>query len=137
MIIGIGTDITSADRFTHLINHERFLKRLLTQNELKYYYDKYNTDAVHQIHKKSLFLAKRWATKEAVSKALGTGIGRKCSFQDIETSRDLNGKPLVHLSPLLLKKLPQFKENLEVHLSYSDEKNIIIAFVIIVLSKNS
>lgn len=77
---------------------------------------------MHNEDNKIAYLAKRFAAKEAISKALGVGIGENLSFQDIEISNNDLGKPIV-----LLEKFPDIK----IHLSLSDEKEgLAIAFAI-------
>ncbi|MFO1130158.1 MAG: holo-ACP synthase [Rickettsiales bacterium] len=76
------------------------------------------------------FLAKKFAIKEAASKALGTGISNSCSFYDIYSSHDDNGKPILYFSDKIIKKFFQNKQVFN-HLSISDHNNLIIALVTI------
>lgn len=116
MIYGIGTDICHVNRIAQAYASygERFVKRILTKNEQAAFLNAPN--ATH-------FLAKRFAMKEAVSKALGTGIGEKLSFQDIEISRQDGQRPQV------LLKQNNFA-HLTLHISVSDEENYAIAYAI-------
>ncbi|HLG27393.1 MAG TPA: holo-ACP synthase [Paenisporosarcina sp.] len=90
MITGIGLDVTEIERITTA--HERtskFKERILTTRELKRF-EKLND--TRQLE----FLAGRFAAKEAFAKANGTGIGKNCSFQDIEVLPNEDGKPLLY-----------------------------------------
>lgn len=91
-ILGIGTDIIEIDRIQHNINRyeSRFLNRIFTLREQEYCM-KRKYPALH--------FAGRFAAKEAVVKALGTGFSQNISWTDIEVSNDEFGKPLVVLSP--------------------------------------
>lgn len=87
MITGIGLDIVELNRIEGINNRtSKFRERILTQQELNYY-DKLS--AYRQLE----YLAGRFASKEAFSKAMGTGIGECCSFQDIMVLRNDVGKP--------------------------------------------
>ncbi|TYR78398.1 holo-ACP synthase [Priestia megaterium] len=89
MIIGIGIDITELDRIEKLIERQpSFINRILTKNEKKRYEELSGKRKVE-------FVAGRFSTKEAYSKALGTGIGENFSFQDIEVINDKRGKPTI------------------------------------------
>lgn len=89
MIKGIGVDIVEIERVRRAMDRrERFTDRLFTQAEQKYCRSK---------TKPALHFAVRFAAKEAVSKALGTGK-RGMKWTDIEIRRDALGKPFVHLS---------------------------------------
>lgn len=90
MIKGIGLDVTEIERIT--MAHERTLKfkqRILTTLEMKRFEELNDTRRLE-------FLAGRFAAKEAFAKALGTGIGKDCSFQDIEVLPNEDGKPLLY-----------------------------------------
>ena len=90
MITGIGLDVTEMEKIMKL--HQRtskFVKRILTYKEIKKF------SALTE-HRQIEFLAGRFAAKEAFSKALGTGIGKECSFQDIEILSDSLGKPVLY-----------------------------------------
>ena len=115
MITGIGTDLVSIKRIKEIFysHGERFVKRILTGSEVEKYSSKSEVEKIN-------YLAKRFAAKEAISKALGTGIGN-LSFHDIEIKNLNSGKPTVHV-----KKF----ENLRIHLSISDEKDFALAFAI-------
>ena len=90
MIYGIGTDIVNIERVQTIIlkNRDGFIKRVLTEHEQDLFANKADSPA---------FLAKRFAAKEAFSKALGTGIGRVVSFQDLTIRNNENGKPYFYL----------------------------------------
>lgn len=114
-IFGLGTDICKISRIEEVMKVKKdiFIQRLLTENEIS------------QIKKiDTAFIARRFAAKEAVAKALGTGIGKNLSFHDFEIKRNGNEKPTV----VMLKK--EF-ENLTFHLSISDEKEYAVATVVI------
>lgn len=123
MIIGIGCDIVEISRINRLLlkSEEHFLKKILTAQE---------TDL---LDKKKLVsqLAKRFAAKEAFSKALGTGIGKHVSFHDIEVISDLKGKPHFTYSKKLLDYMNNEYGAFATHLSISDERDYAQAFVII------
>ena len=87
MITGIGLDVTEIDRIESAQNRTpRFVERILTPHE----HNKFlNLSKQRQIE----FLAGRFAAKEAYAKAIGTGIGAECSFQDIEIRSNELGKP--------------------------------------------
>ncbi len=97
MIQGLGTDIIEIDRIRDAIERHglHFLNRLFSQKEQDYCYG--FKDA-------SPRFAGRFAAKEAIVKALGTGFGEEVSWHDIEIVNDNLGKPLVHLSEALKKK---------------------------------
>ncbi|GAX08838.1 MAG TPA: holo-ACP synthase [Lactobacillus sp.] len=86
MIYGIGVDIEEINRIREIADQERFVKKVLTPNEVAVYQ---TLNAKHSAE----FLAGRWSAKEAYSKAFGTGIGHAVSFQDIEILDDETGKP--------------------------------------------
>lgn len=88
MIKGIGIDIIELKRIFLNINNEKFINRILTQNE------KNNYSKLNSSRRKAEYLAGRFAAKEAFSKAFGTGIGN-LSFLDIEILNDINGKPYI------------------------------------------
>lgn len=116
MILGIGTDIIEVERILESLDKHgsHFTDRLFTEKEIKYCL-KYKNSSVH--------FAGRFAAKEAVSKALGTGFGRELSWKDFEILNDSNGKPLVHfITPLEGKK---------VHISISHTENYAVATAIL------
>lgn len=114
MIVGIGTDICAIKRVEDALKkyEARFIKRLLTP-----------TEQAQLSSPSPAQLAKRWAAKEAASKALGTGIGEALSFQDIEITHDAIGKPLLAVNNANFK-------HLSFHLSLSDETDYALAFVV-------
>ena len=123
MIYGVGTDIVNIDRIQKIIlkNREGFIKRVLTEHEQALFANKADSAA---------FCAKRFAAKEAFSKALGTGIGRVVSFQDLTVRNNENGKPHFIPSEKLRLYLLE-KEIKQAHLSISDESQNAVAFVIL------
>jgi holo-[acyl-carrier protein] synthase len=90
MILGIGIDIIEVARIASSYEKfgERFLHRLLVADEIAYCLT----------HKKPApFIAARFAAKEAISKAFGTGIGAQLGWQDMEICRKESGEPFVVL----------------------------------------
>ena len=118
MIIGIGNDLIKTSRIKALLikNKQRFLNRIFTPKEVSL------TENFSNIERLSSYVAKRFAAKEAFSKAFGTGIGAKLSFQDIEIFKTENGKPYIEFNQ---------KNNYNIHLSMTDETCYAQAFVII------
>ena len=119
MILGIGTDIISITRLNNAL--ERIAERVFTPSEILS-----AGDTVHRNER----LAGRWAAKEALAKALGCGIGEKCSWQDVEVSNTPNGCPEMILSGRALQTFMAMGGN-KIHLSISHEKEYASAFVII------
>jgi holo-[acyl-carrier protein] synthase len=129
MIIGVGIDIVEIKRIAKAIDTfgDRFKKRVFTENEIASANQK-NHPATQISH-----YSKRFAAKEAFSKAIGLGIGRGINFTDIEIINDNNGKPKIKLS----NKIKQFlqkhlnQNNFKIDLSMTDEREIAQAIVII------
>lgn len=90
MILGVGTDIIEVARIRESFERfgQRFLSRVLRPAEIEYCLS-HKFPAPH--------LAARFAAKEAISKAFGTGIGRHLSWQDMEIGRKESGEPFVIL----------------------------------------
>jgi len=89
-IIGIGTDITECLRIARMIERhgELFLDRVYTPEEIRYCQNRKQA---------TQHFTGRWAAKEAVLKALGTGWVRGISWRDIETLSEVGGRPVVTL----------------------------------------
>ncbi|MEB6550527.1 holo-ACP synthase [Heyndrickxia sporothermodurans] len=114
MIQGIGIDIIEIDRIHQLRTRQpRFPEKILTESELELYLELKES-------RKSEYLAGRFAAKEAFSKAMGTGIGKELSLQDMEIMVDNNGKPYF--------RKPHEKG---VHLSITHSKQFAAAQVVI------
>jgi len=123
MIYGVGTDIVNIERVKKILlkNRDGFVKRVLSEHEQALFANKADSVA---------YFAKRFAAKEAFAKALGTGIGREVSFQDLTVRNNESGKP--HFIPS--EKLRQYlveKNIKQAHLSISDESQNAIAFVVL------
>src|SRR5512133_2850386 len=90
MILGTGVDIIEVERIQSSYEKfgERFLKRILLPEEIEYCLS-------HRVP--GPFLAARFAAKEAISKAFGTGIGAELGWQDMEVCRRETGEPYVVL----------------------------------------
>lgn len=123
MIFGIGTDIVEVSRIGASIEEfgDAFAARILAESELESY---------QASHIKARFLAKRFAAKEAFSKALGTGLRAPATFQNIAVSHDDLGKPILILAPAL-QSFINAKNITQMHISISDEKNLAAAFVVL------
>jgi len=122
-IIGIGTDIVKISRIKRAFKKypKGFAERILHKNEL----------AVLTTHKSpKTYIAKRFSAKEAVAKALGTGIAEGVSFQEIEISNNEKGQPVLTLHGKTL----EIAEKLGVtknFISLSDEQKYAIAYVML------
>ena len=123
-ILGIGVDIVENKRIKKSIKNPLFIKRIYSFNELK------QSNAVKN---KVAYFSKRFAAKEAFSKALGTGFRMNLNFKDIEIINDKMGKPNYVKNKKISKIIQKnFKiKNYKCFLSISDEKNNSIAFTII------
>jgi holo-[acyl-carrier protein] synthase len=122
MIHGIGTDIVAVERMAKLWqgHGERALEKILAPGE---------REACRASFEPARFLAKRFAAKEALGKALGTGIRAPVLLPDIEITHDAAGKP----SFLFIGALAELvaARGLTAHLSISDERDAAVAFVIL------
>ncbi len=115
----IGTDIVSLSRIRLAIERHgnTFIKRIFTPEEIA---------LAKCLKDPSSFYAGRFAAKEAISKAFGTGIGSLLSWQDIEILKDESGKPKAHLSK---KSTATFNFPI-IKISISHEKENAIAFAV-------
>lgn len=120
-IIGTGVDIVSLRRIAeiHSRHPESFFKRILSESERPDF---------ESVRNKAAFLAKRFAAKEAVVKALGTGMGRGLCFKDIVIDHEPLGRPVVRIITDMKGVVLQ---DLEIHVSISDEQEYAVAHVII------
>ena len=129
-IFGIGTDIVNIKRMEHSLKKHgfSFKNRIFSKKEISYCEKKKNS---------SSFYAKRFAAKEAFTKALGTGIRKGVNLKNIEITNNVYGKPLIllkgNLSSYLKKKIKSSKY--DIHLSLSDDKPWAQATVIISYNK--
>lgn len=122
MIYGIGTDIVAVKRLQGMWERhgDKALKRMLAPQEM--------TDFTKAVNK-GRFLAKRFAAKEAFSKALGTGIRSPVVLSAIAVSHDELGKPILDFCGQLAEMIKN--QGLTAHLSLSDEADYAIAYVIL------
>ena len=95
-ILGNGVDIVDNSRIKRSIKNINFIKRIYSLHEIS---------ASKKIKNKANFFAKRFAAKEALSKALGTGIRKGINFKNIEISNDKYGKPSIKLKGTTAKFL--------------------------------
>tara|TARA_B100000965_G_C19491838_1_gene713395 strand:- start:580 stop:969 length:390 start_codon:yes stop_codon:yes gene_type:complete len=123
-ILGIGVDIVDNNRLKKLVKNKNFISRVFTHNEQK------NSN---KLKNKINYYSKRFAAKEAFSKATGFGISKNLSFKDIEIKNNKKGKPLIKLnkSTLTYLKKKLNVKSFKINLSLSDEKIYSIAYVII------
>ena len=123
MIYGIGTDVVDPARIARSLERhgEQFARRILTDTE----WSEYNTSG-----KPVVFLAGRFAAKEALSKAMGTGLRYPVSLDFITVTHDDLGKPYFEFHPELDQLLSD-QGITQHHLSISDERNLACAFVIL------
>ena len=123
-ILGIGVDIIENNRIKKSIQNNKFKTRVYSSNELK---------LSKNVKNKVAYFSKRFAAKEAFSKALGTGFSENLNFKDIEIVNDKYGKPFYFKSKKLNNII--FKvyktRNYNLFLSISDEKDYSIAFTIL------
>lgn len=122
MIYGIGTDIVDVKRIEKLHKKygQTFAERILSQVEM------HDWPAAGRPVK---LLAKRFAAKEAFAKAVGTGIRAPVIFHNISVGHDELGKPEFICSPELQRWL-QARGIKQVHLSMSDEEDVVMAFAV-------
>jgi len=123
-IYGIGTDIVDISRIKTVFNKNRnFKKKIFSLEEIKTTENKFNKIGSY---------AKRFAAKEAFSKALGTGISNGISFNEISINNKKNGAPFIELlgnTKIITKNIT--KKRTKIYLSLSDEKKYAIAMVVI------
>jgi holo-[acyl-carrier protein] synthase len=123
MIVGTGVDIVKVQRIESALNRwgDNFAAKILTVEELGQYH--------HYKSARAGYLARQFAAKEAVAKALGTGMGAGTNFLKIAVGTIDSGAPVVSLSGRAKTR----SENLGInnwHVSISDEKEFAVAFVV-------
>ena len=123
-IYGIGTDIANINRLKKSIKNQNFLNRLFNITEIK--------RCKSQSSPANCY-AKRFAAKEAFSKALGTGISKGINFNEITVQNIKSGKPNIKLlgnTKKIVHKLLK-KKKINIFLSLSDDKPFAVATVVI------
>ena len=123
-IYGIGTDIANINRIKKSLKKKNFIGRLFNKNEI--------LKCNNQINKANCY-AKRFAAKEAFSKAIGTGIISGMNFNEIIVHNIKSGKPSIRLLGNTKKKVNKIlnKKKFNIFLSLSDDKPFAVATVVI------
>ena len=121
MIVGIGNDIIEIERIEKAISKEGFKNKIYTQRELKNIEKRGNRTETY---------AGIFSAKEAISKAIGTGV-REFSLTNLEILNDDLGKPYVVVSEKLDKIIKSKKEDYQIEISISHSKKYAIAMAII------
>ena len=123
-VLGIGVDIVENKRINSLIKNDKFIKRVFSKKEII---------SSKKITKKVSFFAKRFAAKESLAKAMGTGFRNNLNLKDVEILNDNLGQPYYlknkKINLLIKKRFNINKFNL--FLSISDEKGYSVAFTIL------
>ena len=122
MIVGIGNDIIEIERIEKAISKEGFKNKVYTQRELENIEKRGNRTETY---------AGIFSAKEAISKAIGTGV-REFSLTDLEILNDDLGKPYVVVSEKLDKILKAKKEDYQIEISISHSKKYATAMAIII-----
>jgi holo-[acyl-carrier protein] synthase len=118
-ILGIGVDLVKIDRIEGILERhgERFLKRVFDQEEIAY---------AQRRKRPAIHLACRFAAKEAISKAFGTGFNGEFGFSEIAVHNNNAGKPKIALSGKAKQKADQLGVS-SIHLSLSHDTDYAIA----------
>ena len=123
-IFGVGTDIVSVDRIKNSLKNKNFINRIFNEKEIL---------KCKKTNNNFNCYAKRFAAKEAFSKALGTGISNGINFNEIVILNKKSGKPYISIigqtKKILDKKFKKRKS--KISLSLSDEEKYAVAFVTI------
>jgi holo-[acyl-carrier protein] synthase len=127
MIYGVGTDVVEIERIRAVLHKygERFAQRILCEPEMRRFHN-------HRL--KANYLAKRFAAKEAFTKALGTGIRAPANWHGVWVHNLPSGKPVLEFSDAL-QKLLHSKGVTSAHVSLSDEKGVAFATVVLECEK--
>lgn len=122
MIFGTGTDIVAIERMERMIERhgERAAAKVLAQAEIAAY---------RSAPRPAAFLAKRFAAKEALAKALGLGLRAPATLHNMAVSHDQIGRPMFEFATPLAAWLDE--RGLRTHLSISDETGTALAFVVV------
>lgn len=128
MILGIGTDLCNIDRIAAVLERHgaRFKNRVYTERE--------QAKAESRPHGIAATYAKRWAAKEACSKALGTGLRMGIAWKDMAVSNLWTGQPVMHLTGWAAERLAQMTppgHRAVVHVTLTDDPPWAQAFVVI------
>ncbi len=120
MIVGLGVDVMEVARIQSVLERhgQNFIDHVFTSAE--------KAGAPSTLIGAAAYYAGRWSAKEAVSKALGTGIGQECLWTDIEIRRETCGRPTVHLSGAGLRTAERLGVKHWI-LSISHERNLACA----------
>ena len=123
-IYGVGTDIVKTNRIQKLLRRKNVIEKLFNKEEIT---------KCKRIRKPANCFAKRFAAKEAFSKALGTGISNGINFNQIVILNEKNGKPFIKLIENTKKNVEKKlkKKNYKISLSLTDEDEYAVAFVTI------
>jgi holo-[acyl-carrier protein] synthase len=123
VIYGVGTDVVEIERIQSALERfgERFARRILCEPELVRF---------HRHRLPANYLAKRFAAKEAFTKALGTGIHAPANWHGVWVRNLPSGKPVLEFSEQL-KKLLETRKILHSHVSLTDERGVAMATVIL------
>ena len=123
-IIGVGVDIVDNKRIKKSINNKLFISRIFSKKEI--IQSKKNKNKIG-------YFSKRFAAKESLSKAIGTGFREGINFKDISIVNDKYGKPHYELNSKVKKLIySKFKvKKIKISLSLADEKKYSIAFSVI------
>ena len=123
-IYGVGTDIVKIKRIKESIKKESFITRIFNDVEIS---------KCNKTIKRYNCYAKRFAAKEAFSKALGTGISKGINFNEIVVLNEKNGKPFIKLLKKTKQKVEKKlkKKKFKISLSLTDEDKYAVAFVTI------
>jgi holo-[acyl-carrier protein] synthase len=123
MIYGVGTDVVEIARIEQALERfgERFARKILCEPELKRFRS-------HRLP--ANYLAKRFAAKEAFTKALGTGIRAPANWHGVWVRNLPSGQPVLEYSEAL-KNLLQSRKVVHSHLSLTDERGVAMATVIL------
>ena len=123
MILGIGADVVEVSRVAKLLERygERFARRVLTPNEWEGFRVSPNRE---------VFLASRFAAKEAYAKAFGTGLRAPVLLTSIGVTHDASGRPLLQLGPEL-QALSDDRGVSGQHITLTHERSIACAVVVL------